>query len=119
MGQDSEKDRLARLRERQLEARNPRKAEQQFMRTVARRQKRKNKPVTLSEMIRGIPHQWQGVFLGIIIGAIVLLILPLLWESRWAETIGILAIVIFAVFGFAYGQALDVRDELRDFKKRK
>lgn len=116
---DSEKERLRRLRERQLDARNPRKADQKMMQTVARRHRRKEKPVTIGEILGGIPHIWQGIFLGIIIGAVVLVVLPLFWDSPLAEVVGLLAILIFAAFGFFYGQALDMRDELRDFNKRK
>ena len=40
--------------------------------------------------------------------------LSLLVRAPWVDLMGILAIIALAIIGFLFGQALDVRDELRD-----
>ena len=117
--EDRERERVARLRDLQLQARNPRKADQQTMRTVARRRQRRYKRVTLREMIRDIPHRWRGAIIGGVAGVGISFVLPLIWQNKWAEIIGLMAIVVLAILGIAIGQAFDIRDELRDFSRRR
>ena len=117
--EDRERQRIARLRDLQLQARNPRKADQQMMRKVARRRQRRYRRVTLREMIRDIPHKWRDAIIGVVVGVGVSLVLPLLWQNKWAEIIGLMAIVVLALLGIAVGQAFDIRDELRDFSRRR
>jgi len=111
--QNDERERLKRLRERQLQARNPKKADQKVMRQVARRRGRRQKKVTVGEMVRDLPHKWRGLFFGCILGAILWLLLSLLVELAWVDLLGLAAILVLALVGYAMGQAFDARDELR------
>jgi len=117
--QNDERERLIRLRQRQLQARDPRATDKRVIRTTTRRQRKRVKRVTLGEMVRGIPHKWRGFIIGALIGMVLSILLPLFMEGVLIEVVGILAIVILAGMGLAVGQALDVRDELRDFSRRK
>jgi hypothetical protein len=58
--------------------------------------------------------QVAGCSPGVLIGAIISILLSLLAHTDWADVIGVAAIAVFAILGFYFGQALDVRDELRD-----
>ena len=53
----------------------------------------------------------------ILIGLAILILLPLLVEASWVDFVGLAAIIVFAIIGFFFGQALDVREELRDLVK--
>ena len=116
---DQERERIKRIREQQLRARDPRKAERRAVRTVTRRRRQRYQRVTFSEMIRDIPHKWRGFIFGAVLGAVLAIVLPILFEGTLVELIGFLSIVVLALVGFAIGQAFDLRDELRDFSRRK
>jgi hypothetical protein len=112
--QDDERERLRRLRDRQIRARDPKKGEKKLMGHVARRRGRRQQKVTFAEMVRELPHKWRGLFFGVIIGMFIWLLLHLFSiESMLVDLVGLLAIVLLAFLGFALGRAFDVRDELR------
>ena len=113
--QDKERERLARLRDRQLSARNPRKTDDRIMQQVARRGRRRQKKVTFGEMVRDLPHKWRGLFIGIIAGMLLWIIFDFVGEGLWVDAVGILAIAFLAMLGFVMGRAFDARDELRRF----
>lgn len=111
--QNDERERLKRLRDRQLQARNPQKADQRVMHQVARRRGRRQKKVTLGEMLRDLPHKWRGLFFGCLLGVLLWLLLTLLVELAWVDLLGLAVILVLALLGYALGQAFDARDELR------
>ena len=117
--QDRERERIRRIRERQIQARDPRASYRKTQRAVARRSRRRYKRLTVREIFTDIPHKWKGFFFGVMLGALFLILIPVLWENVWAEIIGFASIPILALIGFAFGQAFELRDELRDFSRRK
>ena len=119
MSYKDERERLEWLRERQLRARDPRTADRKTMGTISRRRRKRYKRVTFAEMFRDIPHKWRGLLIGAAIGALISILLPLLFEGSWVEIVGYASIVVLALIGVAFGQAYELRDELRDFSRRK
>jgi uncharacterized membrane protein YraQ (UPF0718 family) len=117
--QDQERERIRRIRERQIQVRDPRATYQKAQRAVARRGRRRQKRVTLWEMFTDIPQKWKGLIVGVLIGCFIAVVLPLLWVSEWATLIGFATIPVFAIVGLAFGQAFELRDELRDISRRK
>ena len=117
--QQEEKERIRRIRERQIQARDPRAGYKKTQRAVTKRGRKSYKRITLWEMFTDIPKKWKGLIIGIMIGAFISVLLPMLWSSEWAFLIGVATIPILAILGLALGQAFDVRDELRDFSRRK
>ncbi len=111
--QDDERDRLRRLRDRQLQTRNPQRGDARLMRHVAKRRGRRQKKVTPADMVRELPHKWRGLFLGAIIGMFIWLLLYILAQGAWIDLVGLACMVVLAFLGFALGQAFDVRDELK------
>lgn len=112
---DSELERLKRLRERQLADRDPLVKQRQFQRSSAQREKRlKKKKYTLAKMWKDIPHIWKGFFYGLILGLAVFIVLPVLWLSPWAFPLSLAAIVIFTLFGVVIGRAIDTREDIKD-----
>lgn len=117
--QQDERERIRRIRERQLQARDPKAVYRKTQQVMSRRGRRYQKRLTLREIFTDVPHKWRGFFLGAIMGAVISIVLPLLWDAMAAELIGFASIAVLALLGFAFGQALELRDELRDFSRRK
>jgi hypothetical protein len=116
--QVDERERLRRLRDRQLQARDPRSVDRKVHRAVAKRRGRRPKRVTLAEIYTDVPAKWKGLFLGLLAGAAVSIALPLLFEGTWPELVGLASLPILAILGLVIGQAFQVRDELRDLTRR-
>jgi hypothetical protein len=116
--QIDERERLKRLRDRQLQTRDPRSTDRRVHRAVAKRRGRKQKRVTLSEIYTDVPAKWKGLSLGIVVGAAVSIALPLLFEGTWPELVGLASLVILAILGYAIGQGYQTRDELRELTRR-
>jgi uncharacterized protein YacL len=114
---NDELERLQRLRERQLSARDPRAKERRTQRKVAARRRKLRKRLTLKDILLDIPYKWQGVIIGAIIGVIISIVLTLTVESSWVELLGLLAVLFIAMIGFVIGQALDAREELKDLMR--
>jgi hypothetical protein len=43
-----------------------------------------------------------------------LLVLPYLFQGVWVDLVGFAAVLILALLGMVFGQALDARDRLKD-----
>ncbi len=115
-----ERERLRRLRDRQVQLRDPRKADRKVQQAVASRHRARGRQrFTLKGAIATIPHQWRGLILGVLLGICISIVLPLLFEGTWPELVGLASIPVLGLLGFAMGQAFDVREELRDFSRRK
>lgn len=116
---DDELERLKRIREQQIRARDPRAKEKKFHGTVSGKYRRKRKQVTfrgaLKDELASIPHKWRGLLIGTTLGVVVLIVLLVTVESAWTPIIGVLIIVLLAIVGFSIGSSFDWRDKMRDF----
>ncbi len=113
-----ELERLKRLRDRQLADRDPVEKKKQFQNTYLRKERKvRSQRYTLGEAWRTIPHVYRSPLIGLLIGFCILIVLPLLWKSTWAFWTGVFATVFLIILGVVIGQALDVRDNLKDFSK--
>lgn len=111
----NEQDRLKRLRERQLTDRDPLVKQRQFQRTTAQKERKvRGKRYTLGEAWQTIPHIYRSPFIGLLLGAAVLFLLPMVWKSEWAFWVGLAATFFFVFIGLLAGRALDIREELKD-----
>ncbi len=112
---NNEQERLKRLRERQLTDRDPLVKQRQFQRTSAQRErKERGKKYSLGEAWRTIPNLYRSPFIGLLIGVAVVVILPLVWVSKWALWVGLAATVCAVLLGVVIGQAQDLRDNIKD-----
>jgi len=110
-----EQERLKRLRDRQLNDRDPLVKQKQFQRMSAQKeQKVKSKKTSIWEEWSTIPHVYRNPIVGILIGLGVILALPMLWDSSWAFWVGVIVTVLLIVMGIVIGQALDLRDSIKD-----
>lgn len=113
-----ELERLKRLRERQLADRDPLEKRKQFHGTYSHKERKaRSERYTLSEAWRTLPHVVRDPLISLVFGVCLTIVLPLLWESKWAFWTGAAATVILIIVGLVIGQAQDVHDDLKDFSK--
>jgi hypothetical protein len=125
MGNKSDEiDRLTRLRDEQLRARDPHAKGREFeRRNVVRRRLRAEQRITFIDMLKDFPYKWRGTIVGALIGLAILLVLPPVIETIspatveviWLQLVGLAAVIVLAIVGFILGSSFDWRDELRDF----
>jgi uncharacterized membrane protein len=108
-----EQERLKRLRDKQLAARDPLVKQRQFQNSSAVKEKRMRKPFSYKKALAEIPHLIKMPFYGLVLGVVVLLILPNLWISKWAVIVSGGLTLAFIIFGVVMGNSLDLRDEIR------
>ena len=115
---NNEQDRLKRLRDRQLADRDPLVKQNKFQSASAQKAKRASgKKLSLTEEWRTIPNIIRSPLIGLLIGIGIVIVLPMVWVSPLAFWVGIGATVLLIVFGAMLGNALDIRDRLKDSLK--
>ena len=110
---DDEIRRLQRLREEQLQARDPKAKEQaQSQRIAARHHARQHKRITLKSIIMDFPMKWLlmivGGLLGILVAVIINMVIP---NDPVIQIVGYVAIVFGIVAGRVMGAIRDWGDE--------
>jgi hypothetical protein len=109
-----EQERLKRLRARQLAERDPLIKQREFQRMGAVKEKRAKKPSSLSKAWGDIPHVVKLPLYGLIFGIALIIILPYLWDSPWTFLVGAGITIVIMIFGVMTGNALDLRDDIKD-----
>ena len=112
--QDREIERLKRIRDQQIQARNPEKKKQKISGRVSQQYRARQK-YTASTALNDMPHKWRGLFGGAFLGIIIWILLIIFVEASWADIAGLLAAVLLPMLGFLFGASFDWRDNLRDF----
>jgi hypothetical protein len=116
---DPEEERLKKLRDRQIADRDPQVKQRHYQQNYSRknRQRAAGQHLTLKSMWLDLPHVIRSSFIGLVLGLLTLWFLPQVWISRFAVPAGIAALVVFLMIGLVIGNALDVRDNIRDLSK--
>ena len=115
---NDELERLKRLRERQLADRDPLVKQNKFQSTSAQKARRASgKKISLGEEWRTIPNLYRSPLIGFFLGVGVTIVLPMFWKSTWAFWAGVGVTVLLIVLGAMLGNALDIRDRLKDSLK--
>jgi hypothetical protein len=113
-GSSPEQDRLKRLRDRQLAARDPQAKRNKLYKGIAARHRRAAQPFSIGRMWSEIPHRWRGVLYGLLLGTAAFIAVPIFWHSPWAAPCSGVSIPALGVLGFLLGRALDARDSLNE-----
>jgi len=107
--QQDEIERLKRLRDQQLAARDPLAKDRKVFQDVSRRHKRK--PFTLKNILADFQAKWMWMLVGGLIGAIAALATILVFQAKWAEYLGIGMILFGMIIGRLSGAVRDWGDE--------
>ena len=111
---DEEQQYYRRLSERQIKRRDPQIKRRKVSSSVSDRYSRR-KSETLGQMMGGLSHKVQGLGGGLILAMGLWIVLAMFFTASWVDIVGVLALVLFPLFGFVIGNAFDTRDKLRDF----
>jgi hypothetical protein len=114
---DQEQERLKRLRERQLQDRDPLVKQRQFHHESVIKEKRSKKPFSFSKAWADMPHVAKVPIYGLLLGILVIVLLPYVWDSQWTFLTSAGMTVVFIIFGMIVGNALDLRDDIKDHLK--
>jgi hypothetical protein len=118
--QNDELERLRRLRERQILARDPKAKERKVQAKVTtRRRKLKKKNVSFQTMMRDMlgdmSYKFWGAIAGVVLGTVISIVLALFLEDiGMVAVIGLAATVVLTLVGFIFGHSFDWRAEVKD-----
>jgi hypothetical protein len=108
-----DRERLQRLREKQISARDPHAKERRVEAKVAARRRKTVKRFSIG-MLTQLPHKYVWALFGAVLGVLVIIVLPVFWADGRAYLVGIVALLFLVALGYVFGRALDARDELSD-----
>ena len=117
--QNDEVERLKRIRDQQLQARDPQKKQRQLQHNISKRYRSSQETFSFKKLWMGVEQKWRGIVIGAFLGAIVLVVLPSFTDSDKAMLLGVLVFVFLLVMGYMIGQAADARDEIEDLVKKR
>jgi hypothetical protein len=110
---ESESERLKRLRDKQVDARDPLRNERKFQRNMSVKEQRMRKPINLLEDWRNIPYVIKVPLFMLLAGIIGTIILVRVWDWEYAIYVGSGATLGLAIFGAVLGNALDLREDIK------
>jgi F0F1-type ATP synthase assembly protein I len=111
--QKDEIERLRRIREQQLRARDPKAKQRKSSRKVAMRRHKQRQAFTFRDLL-DVPYAVKGAIIGALIGILLWLGLPMVVTASWTDVIGLLSIPFLTIIGIIFGQAIDLREEIKD-----
>ena len=105
--QEDEIRRLQRLRDEQLQARDPLAKEHARQHRIATKHHSTRKKITAKSVILDFPAKWQYMVIGVLIGLLVALIINIFIQAQWAQIVG----GVLVVFGLVAGRVMGaIRD---------
>ena len=115
---DDEIERLMRIRDQQVRARDPYKKQKKSQQKVTTRAKSKRQQVTgktiARDMVGLFSNRWKGALIGAGVGIVVLIIITLIWTTWVAALIGLAITLVTTIAGLIIGSLFDWRDEVND-----
>lgn len=110
--QEDEIRRLQRIRDEQLQARDPTAKERtRQQRLVMKHGYRTRKKITVKSILKDFPAKWQYMAIGTLIGLLVALVINILIQAQWAQILGGVLIVFGLVAGRMMGALRDWGNE--------
>ena len=112
--ENQEIERLKRLREQQLRARDPHVKQRQFQRTSAERERKRDTSYSLRKLWRDLPLILRYSIFGFLFGLLVFFMLPLFWDSPWVTIVSIVIVLVITIFSALVGNAVAAREKIKD-----
>jgi F0F1-type ATP synthase assembly protein I len=112
--QADERERIQRIRDRQIRARDPGKKERAFQQNASARYHKEE--LTARSILRDIPTRWTGMFVGAVFGIVVVIVLGRLIgvDTVWCNAAKPIVVIVCTLMGRALGAVIDWRDEEHD-----
>ena len=109
--QEDEIRRLQRLRDEQLQARDPTAKERAQQQRLVARHRKTQKKITAKSVILDFPAKWQFMVIGALLGLLIALIINIIVQAQWAQIVGGVLIVFGLVAGRVMGSIRDWGNE--------
>jgi hypothetical protein len=109
MGDQDEIERIRRIREEQIRARDPRKKEAKLQQKMDTRLTYAE--VSWEEILKDIPVKWWGTIIGGVIGLIVGIVLNMAIGATWTQYALLVTTLAGVALGRGLGMAMDWSDE--------
>ncbi len=110
---ESEVERLKKLREKQLQARDPLQGTRKFQRTMSVKEKRMRKPISLIKDWRLVPYVVKLPLYMTLLGIFGAILLARWWDWEYAFWVGLGATLFLAILAGLWGNALDLREDIK------
>jgi hypothetical protein len=107
--QDDELARIKRIRDQQLAARDPRARDRVLQSKV--RARRQIKKFTIKNLLSDFTAKWTWMVAGGVIGAVLAIVVNLVFKTAWAEYVGYGLVLFGIVIGRLFGGIRDWGDE--------
>lgn len=114
---NAEQERLMKLREKQLSARDPYIKQRKRQQDLAEKERRVDRSMSLGKMWKGLSNLWKGFYIAFILGMLTFFAIITLWDSPSAMIVGGVIVLFFIIIGVVTGNAFDVRDEVERLTK--
>jgi Flp pilus assembly protein TadB len=108
---DDERERLKRLRERQLRARNPNAKAEAQQRRISEHHGKTAKPINLRTTLDYVPLRWWTMVIGALLGLVIGVWLNVLVDASWTRTVLLIFILVGIVLGRLAGTLLEWRSD--------
>jgi hypothetical protein len=113
--QNDEIERIQRIRDQQIRARDPRARDRKRQQKISARYREET--FSFQDLLRSIPVKWWGMLIGGIVGLVLAIALnkAIETEASWMEYVGYVVVLAGIVLGRGVGAAMDWSEE--DHKK--
>lgn len=108
MSEDQERERIRRIRDRQIQARDPTLRDKRFQHKVKGRKKKK---LTFADVLADIPTKVWGMIIGGLVGIILAILLNVAVNASWTQWIGLIIVLACIVMGRGLGATISWKEE--------
>ena len=115
MSNQNEIDRIKRIREQQIAARDPTKKEKQMQHNIAQKYRRvKSQERPVKDAWDAMSNIWKGMIFGAILGFILMMAIPFIIGGRAGGLLGLACLPIMIVLGMVIGSSMQWRKNMRN-----
>ncbi|MDF1499407.1 MAG: hypothetical protein P1P76_02920 [Anaerolineales bacterium] len=114
MSREDEVERIRRIRDRQIQMRDPQIKQKKLQKHISRRRRSSLEAFDFTRIFTDLPKVITYTLIGVLLGLLALLILPYVIQAAWSDKLGLAILLITTSFGAVFGRAVDTRDRLRD-----